>query len=164
MEYHSCVHVSLGLCIANTFPTASCILLHIILLYVADDWKADQYRWIEYGRKCLPPKNPVIKRIYYYNVGPSGTNTKFRRLANVLLNYPNAGTMNRYIGDDTKAVQFPHGNRKKDNKSHYRTCPLVVKRLRQTNDTPSNVYKHEVSAKFPSHLQPVCLPRNVKQI
>ena len=74
---------------------------------------------MEYGRKCLPPKNPVIKRIYYYNVGPSGANTKFRRLVNVLLNDPNAGTMIQYIGDDTKAVQFPHGYRKKDDKSHY---------------------------------------------
>ena len=81
--------------------------MHIIILYTADDWKADQYRWIEYGRKRLPPKNPVIKRTYYYNVGPSGTNTEFRRLANILLNDPNAGTMIQYIGDDTKAVQFP---------------------------------------------------------
>ena len=34
-------------------------------------------------------------------------------LANVLVNGPNAGTMIQYIGNDTKAVQFPHGNRKR---------------------------------------------------
>ena len=71
--------------------------------------------------------------------------------------------MLHYMGDDTTAVQFPHWNRKKL-QSHYRTYPSVVKRLCKTNDSLSNVYEHEISAKFPSHLQPVCLPRNVKQI
>ena len=58
-----------------------------------------------------------------------------------MLNDPSSGTLLHYIGDDTTATQFPHGNRKRDSRSHFWTCPLVLKRLTEINDTPANVYK-----------------------
>ena len=124
---------------------------------------------MEYGRKSLPPSNPVIRKIYFYNVRPAGgKNILFKRHVYTLLNGPSYGTLLHYLGDDTTAIQFPHGNRKRDNKSHFRTCPSVLKRVSEANDTPANVYKKEISSgqgiKYPSNLQPVCLPRNVKQI
>ena len=75
-----------------------------------------------------------------------------------LLNDPNAGTVLHYIGNNTTAVM------EIEKKFHYRTCPSVVMRLCKTNDSPSNVYKHEESVKCLSHLQSAYLPRNVKQI
>lgn len=39
--------------------------------------------------------------------------------------------------------------------------------MSETNDAPANVYKQEISSlgsKYSASLQPVCLPRNVKQI
>jgi len=109
----------------------------------------------------------VVKKVYFYNVGPGGKNVLFKRHVYTLLNDPSSGTLLHYFGDDTTAIQFPHGNRKKDSKSHFRTCPSVLKRVGETSDTPGNVYKQEISSqgsKYPSSLQPVCLPRNVKQI
>ena len=138
-----------------------------MLYSIIGDWKADQYRWIEYGRKCLPIRNPVVKKIYFYNNRRDGKNTLFKRHVYTLLNDPSSGTLLHYIGDDTTATQFPHGNRKRDSKSHFRTCPSVLKRVSETKDTPANVYKQEITNQgmnCSSSLQPVYLPRNIKQI
>ena len=72
-----------------------------------------------------------------------------------LLNDPSSGTLLHYFVDDTTAIQFPHGNRKKDSKSHFRTCPSVLKKMSETSDTPANSYKQEISSqvpKYPSNL------------
>ena len=45
-----------------------------------------------------------------------------------MLNDPSSGTLLHYIGDDTTATQFPHGGGKRDSKSHFRTCPSVLKK------------------------------------
>jgi len=94
-------------------------------------------------------------------------NILFKRHVYTLLNDPISGTLLYSFGDDTTASQFPHGNRKRDSKSHFRTCSSVLKRVDETSDTPGNVYKQEISSqgsKYPSSLQPICLLRNVKQI
>ena len=137
-----------------------------IYCYYIGDWKSDQYRWVEYGRKSLPRSSPVVRKIYFCNDGPSGKNYLFKCHVYTLLDDPNSGKLLHYFSDDTTAIQFPHGNRKKDSKPHIRTCPSVIKQVGKTSDMPANVYKQEISnleSNCPSHLQLVCLPRNVKQ-
>ena len=85
------------------------------------------------------------KKIYFYNSGPGGKNTLFKRHVYTMLNDPSSGTLLHYVGDDTIATQFPHGNRKRDSKPHFRTCPSVLKSVTEINDTPANVYKQEMS-------------------
>ena len=122
----------------------------------------------EIWKEKVAPSNPVIRKIYFYNIGPGGKNVSFKCHVYTLLNDPSNGTLLHYLGDDTTAVQFPHRNRKRDSKSHFRACPSVLKRVSEANDTPVNVYKKEISSgqgiKCPSGLQRVSLPRNVKQI
>ena len=64
----------------------------------------------------------------------------------------------------TSVIDFPHGNSKRDEKMHVRTCPSVLKAISNV-DVPSNVYKKEIAKNdcLPEH-QPVLKPKNVKQI
>jgi len=55
-------------------------------------------------------------------------------------------------------VPFPHRNKK----PFVRTCPSVVNAAKQSEDSPSNVYRKLVSQ--PSHLSAVLAPQNVKQL
>ena len=73
-----------------------------------------------------------------------------------------------YMGDNSTAVQYSHGNCKNKHsqqKKFIRTCPSVLNTLKKTTAPPANVYKNLVSS--PCHspdLQPVLIPRNVKQV
>ena len=73
-------------------------------------------------------------------------------------------TLVHYLGDHTSVIDFPHGNSKRDEKMHVRTCPSVLKAISNV-DVPSNVYKKEIAKNdcLPEH-QPVLKPKNVKQI
>lgn len=106
--------------------------------------------------------------MYYVNVGPDGNNNDFRRHVYTPLKKDSLNCrLIHYLGDHTTVIQFPHGNRKKDNKCHFRTCPSVLKEIVEVNDNPSNIYKRTVSNPDPqcsSSLQSVLLPRNVKQV
>ena len=41
-----------------------------------------------------------------------------------------------YLGDESAATDFPHGNRKHDSRKHVRTCPSVL------SDLKAQCYKH----------------------
>ena len=102
--------------------------------------------------------------LQYKCVTADGTSTKFRRHAYSMIDDHAYTTLVHYLGDHTSVIDFPHGNSKRDEKMHVRTCPSVLKVISNV-DVPSNVYKKEIAKNdcLPEH-QPVLKPKNVKQI
>lgn len=129
-----------------------------------DDWKCDQYRWFQNAMKDIPANDPVFKKRYYLNVTPDGKSSEFVRHSYTPLNKKENYVLIHYIGDHTRAVQFPHGNCKtKQQKPFIRTCPSVLRAAKNTVESPANVYKKLISKScHSSGLQPVLVPRNVK--
>ena len=77
------------------------------LFSFADDWKCNQYRWFQNGTKKLPSKNPVVRKVYYVSVTPSG-NKQFRRNSCSLLEGSTHLTLIHYMGDEKTATDYPH--------------------------------------------------------
>ena len=127
-----------------------------------EDWRCDQYRWYQNGRKKLPRKDPIVQKTYFVSVTPNGNNTDFKRNTYSLLG--GHTTLVHYLGDHTSATDFPHGNASNRDQVHVRTCPSVLRNL-PVNDAPSNVYKNEVAkGDCQPQYQPVLKPRNTKQV
>ena len=99
-------------------------------------------------------------------VTPKGNSCLFRRNAYTLLDQASTKvTVVQYLGDETIATPFSHGNSRIGDKPHTRTCPSVLKAMLSSSDVPSNTYKKAVATtECGADLQPVLLPRNVKQV
>ncbi len=127
------------------------------------------YRWFQNGTKLIPKSEPVLKKIYFQSVVPTGRNNGFKRVALFLLHekQPQKAVLLHYLGDENSAVDFPHRNSTGDSDhAFHRTCPSVLARLTSIQDLPSNIYKNAISnpADCPPELQPVYMPRNFRQI
>ena len=71
-----------------------------------------------------------------------------------------------YLGDESFAIDFPHGNSTKSSRSYVRTCPSVINSLHQSCkcETPTTVYrKHVTNVPSSIHLT-VLQPRDVRQV
>ncbi len=105
----------------------------------------DGYRWFQYGTKLVPRSEPVVKKIHFSSVLPTGHDKRFKRQVFFLLHAKEPQTQNsvliHYLGDEKIAVDHPHGNGKGDVKAFHRTCPSVLTNLASIKDLPSNVYK-----------------------
>ena len=42
------------------------------LIFIQDNYKCDQYRWLNSGPKDIPRKNPLVKKQYFIGKLPSG--------------------------------------------------------------------------------------------
>jgi hypothetical protein len=100
------------------------------------------------------------------SVTPEGKNNLFRRNTYSLLAHRvPALTLVHYLGDETVAADFPHGNAKQSTVPHVRTCPSMLRMISKSDQVPSNVYKKVIAENdcVPA-LQPVSNPRNTKQV
>jgi hypothetical protein len=143
----------------------------LCLFCAIDDWRVDGYRWYQYGTKSVPRNNPEVKKIHFGIVLPSSSryNVGFRRQAF----FPLATSAKaprlvliHYIGDESIAVQYPHGN-SHNKATFHRTYPSVIKKLAlaTSHEMPGNVYKKAIStADCPVNYQPHCVPRNLQQV
>ncbi len=125
-----------------------------------DDWRVDGYRWFQ---NVIPKSEPVLKKIYFQSVVPTGRNNSFKRVALFLLHekQPQKAVLLHYLGDENR-----NSTGDSDHAFH-RTCPSVLARLTSIQDLPSsNIYKNAISnpADCPPELQPVYMPRNFRQI
>jgi hypothetical protein len=94
---------------------------------IADDWKADQYRWRNYGVKLYPAKNAICRKTNYKLQLRDTVSSEFTRISYEFLSEPYRVVI-QYIGNSDIAVSFPHGNSKKDVPvPHIRTCPLQLR-------------------------------------
>ena len=132
-----------------------------------DDWRCDQYRWRQNGHKALPSKDPKIKKYYFIAVTPDGTNSGFQKIVFHLPENRDLFLI-QYIGDDSLAVDQPHGNTSLDaTRPYIRTCPSVLRQIKTSDpaECPSTFYKRAISmSRCHSTLTPVLNPRNIKQV
>ena len=113
-----------------------------------NDWRCDQYRWVNGGVTKLPRHQPVLKKHYFYADTREGKTKEFQRHAYQLIDN-DLLTLVHYVGDETKADDFSHGNSKGiNNKTFIRTCPSTLHNLKDScaMNTASQVYKKEVSS------------------
>ncbi|CAC5413848.1 unnamed protein product [Mytilus coruscus] len=106
----------------------------------SDDWKCDQYPWIQYGLKKVTIGSAVLEKKYFKIKQPgsisqqSGKRSRpvgsleFRRTAFYFEDKKNL-VLVHYEGDDNVYTPLTHGNRKeRDNAPEYvRTAPSVLK-------------------------------------
>ena len=117
----------------------------------------------------IPRSAPVVKKLHFSCVLPSRELSKtFRRLAFYLISAKESqvsAVLIHYIGDESVAEEFPHGNSKHSPVNHYRTCPSVLNKMSTVADLPSNVYKKTISSnRCPPELQASCMPHNKRQV
>ena len=139
----------------------------LMVIIIVDDWRVDGYRWYQNGTKTIPKHDPKVRKIHFVTVLPTGNDKRFKRLAYFLLDVkckPTNLLLLHYLGDESIAVSFPHGNSKR-NHHHFRTCPSVLAKNDDLGDLPGNVYKSSVARNnCPPKYQPILQPRNLKQI
>ena len=85
--------------------------------FVVDDWRVDGYRWYQNGTKRIPNSDPKVKKIHFSLSLPSGNTILFKKCAVFLLDTSKkAGkcVLLHYIGDDSLAIDCPHGSSKKN--------------------------------------------------
>ena len=99
---------------------------------LVDDWRADGYRWSQNGTKMIPKHDPKIRKVYFVALLPNGNDNHFKKHAYFLLDFDKAEVVNvvliHYVGDESIAVDFPHGN-SKSGMNFYRTCPSVLSKI-----------------------------------
>lgn len=154
-------------------PKGGDIFLFLSKGNATDDWKCDQYRWIHNGVARLPKNNPLILKYYFIIDTPKGSSDEFRRHAYKLLGsdgkFSNSPfVLIHYLGDQTIAYDFPHGNQKKHNERNYcQQCPsLRITTAEQVEKTdPAKLYKTEIAA-IDCHpaLVKVMKPRDIKLV
>jgi hypothetical protein len=113
----------------------------------------------------IPKQDPKIRKVYFVALLPNGNDNRFKKHAYFLLASDKAKVvLIHYVGDESIAVDFPHGN-SKCGVNFYRTCPSVLSKNYNSTDLPGNIYKSCVSKNdcLPEYHQ-ILKPRNTKQI
>ncbi|XP_065656541.1 uncharacterized protein LOC100202561 isoform X2 [Hydra vulgaris] len=141
-----------------------------------ENYKCDQYRWLNSGPKEIPRKNPLVKKQYFIGKLPHGKTQAFQKHCYVLVSdhrspYP---VLLHYIGDESVMVDYPHGNSKKSNLAYFAIAPSVRKDIASRSQTllPTaiiNAYKSSPSSYIlnengESDINPVLTPRNKSQV
>ena len=119
-------------------PKLISVQKEMLIIFVTDDWRCDQNRWVNQGVRRLPRKKPHIKKMYFQLSTQDGVTADFVKHAYELLPPSNSATaLIHYLGDEKAAVPYEHGNYKRnDGRVHIRTCPSVLKSLE--NDSKVN--------------------------
>ena len=151
----------------NQFGGETKFFVTVLAYFIIDDWRCDQYRWINQGVAKLPRRDPCLKKMYFDVDTPNGSSKEFQKHCYQLLNDPTL-TLIHYLGDDKVAVEFPHGNAKRDDGRNFvRTCPSTISKCKDLVkfNKPNIVYKKEVAEiKCNTDAVPACTPRNLKQV
>ena len=69
----------------------------------------------------------------------------------------------KYIGDESVAAQFPHGNSKAVTRNYVRTQPHVIRQAESTDRSARQTYQQLVEA-APTDSQTTGAPRNLRQV
>lgn len=135
-------------------------------LFPVDDWRCDQFRWVNQGVTKLPRKGPKLKKLYFDTDTPNGPSKEFQRHGYQLLDDKSV-TLIHYLGDEKAAIDFAHRSTKKNSKTFTRTCPSYLKTCEELVKTKvaNVVYKKEIAAmNCETSAVPVYTPRNVQQL
>ena len=94
-----------------------------------DDWKADQYRWRNFSVKLYPAKSSLVNKTVFHVQTKKAVRAEFRRICYQYLTEPSKVVI-QYIGDNTVAEAFPHGNSNDTGKMYIRSCPSLLASLK----------------------------------
>ena len=83
----------------------------IICVLFKDDWKSDQYRWINNKVARLPKKEPFVKKTYFVSDSPTGPCNEFKKHAYELIQSNNY-VLIHYLGNEKTFIPFSHRNKK----------------------------------------------------
>ena len=147
-----------------SFYVAKCYLVSSILFI--DDWKCDQYRWINNKVAKLPAKDPFLRKTYFVSDSPKGPCSDFRKHAYELLPF-NGLVLFHYLGDEKSFVPFSHRNKKKNtDQAFVRTCPSAIEKIKIDckTATAKQVYRKSVVTDHALSHQPVFEPKNYQQV
>lgn len=122
-------------------------------------------RWYENGTKRIPSSEPLYQKIHFSIVLESCRNLNFKRHTYLPIHFEkNKLVLLHYLGDESIAVDYPHGNSNNSIHNYQRTCPSVLQQLRSAPDLPGNIYKKFISENAISTVPPSLLPRNTRQV
>lgn len=98
-----------------------------LFTFFIEDLRCDQHRWINQDVQKVPKRLPTMKKSYYRIDTPAGGLAIFTKHAyQLLINKINPLVLVHYIGDESVAVYFPHGNSKDSDSKYVRTMPSVL--------------------------------------
>ena len=131
-----------------------------------DDWKCDQYRWINQGVTSLPRKSPKLKKTYFSIDTPCGPSLKFQKHSYPLIESQSNAILVHYIGDESEAVDFPHRSAHKTVQPFFRTLPSYMNACAKMVEVAKAniVYKKEIGEMKSGDLKKIATPRNVQQL
>ena len=136
-----------------------------------NDWKCDGYRWVNCSNKKFPKKDPLWIK-YYFNVydkkSQNGSNAFTKKVYQLLVD--KKLTILHYMGDENECEHHPHGNSKNSTIPFKRTCPSVLKKIKDNvasgfSVRTGNLYKENtvMPIKNTKH-QGILNARNLKQV
>jgi len=71
----------------------------------------------------------------------------------------------QYVGDETVAAHFPHGNSKSKSRNYVRTQPHVLRNIANSTGGPQQVYQQLITENAGcSGMQSSAVPRNTRQV
>ncbi|ELT95607.1 hypothetical protein CAPTEDRAFT_210535 [Capitella teleta] len=129
------------------------------------DWTCDGYTWVSMGNRKYPKDSaaPTFVKSYYQIRGAEGKRCKdFVRYAFHAIDDPLVVVV-QYLGDESAYVPHKHGNRKRDDVIHQRTCPSTLAALREKSATLKPQELYTMMSKI-SVLPPAMTPRDSKQV
>ena len=82
-------------------------------------WHCDHYRWSNQVVKPLPKYNPQVMKSYFQTDTPNGLSKQFTEHAYQLITPADANNIAliHYIGNESHAIDFPHGNTSQESNS-----------------------------------------------
>jgi len=141
-----------------------------LIFIISDNWKCDQYRWLNYGSKEIPKRDPLVKKLFFIGKNPDGKTSKFQRHVYTLIGDQRSPkpVLVHYLGDETVMIDHPHGNTKKSSAPYFATAPSVRKSItykaQSPNGTPNRVLQEHTLESFEGLANPVLTPRNKIQV
>ncbi|XP_059174682.1 probable ATP-dependent RNA helicase DDX52 [Physella acuta] len=124
-----------------------------------DDWRADGYRWRQGGSSA---KDNLARKYFKIYTGPGRWSSEFTRTAIFHPDHPRT-VLIQYSGDETKAVDFAHGNSTKSSSHYVRTRPGLLRKIKECagNGTAQQLFQELTSE---SQCSPTSAPRNKEQV
>uniref|UniRef100_A0A8D8Z7T3 Uncharacterized protein n=1 Tax=Cacopsylla melanoneura TaxID=428564 RepID=A0A8D8Z7T3_9HEMI len=134
-----------------------------------EDWRSDQYRWDQVGKKKLPRNKPTVTCTYFKesSQGSNFTKRAYRKIVNNI--EVKDRTIVHYTGCLDNVKERAHGNRLKHVHIPH-TMTARSQRLVQTDhlkNAPAKVYRSLLEPEKASEhpfLDIVMAPKNVKQV
>ncbi|XP_047135678.1 uncharacterized protein LOC124812742 [Hydra vulgaris] len=124
-----------------------------------ENWRADGYRWRQGGSKTI---NGIKRKYFRILVAQDTVSDVFVRRAHYHADYANSVLIS-YIGDEAKAVQFPHGNATRCNRDFIRTQPGVINQIKESTGSVQKVYK-DIILSNTADINITAVPHNMEQV